>query len=128
MKYLYGFIILVIIVILIQYINSGDKMNNYNKISFAKMYQMIEENIDYKIIDVRTKEEYNDGRIPKSISLPLAEISNITNIISYKDKTLFIYCRSGVRSREASIELINMGYTKVYDVGGIIEYSQKLEY
>lgn len=104
-------------------------MNNlYNKISFTEMNQIIEKSNNYQIIDVRTSAEYKEGRIPNSILIPYYEIENITNIISDKNKILFIYCRSGYRSRIATYELLDMGYNKVYDVGGIIYYNGKIEY
>ena len=36
-----------------------------------------------------------------------------------KDARLVVYCRTGVRSRQAADKLVEMGYTNVYDMGGI---------
>lgn len=70
---------------------------------------------EYTIIDVRTKEEYNELHVKNSINVPIDEISNID---FDKDKIIFVYCKSGNRSNIAYEMLSDLGYT-VYDLGGI---------
>lgn len=98
----------------------------YNRITFEKMYDMIDEVEDYLILDVRTMEEYVEGRIPNSTLIPDKEISKIVENYSDKDINIFVYCRSGNRSKKTTLKLINMGYEKVFDVGGIIDYPYEL--
>jgi rhodanese-related sulfurtransferase len=104
---------------------STNELNiQYKKISFEKMDQMIkEENInDYYILDVRTKEENEEKKIPNSLLIPDYEIEKILDEIPDKEKYIFVYCRSGNRSKTAVLKINNMGYKNVYDVGGIIDY------
>ena len=69
------------------------------------------------IIDVRTEEEYESGHIEKAINIPYTEIESKVNYD--KDQAIAVYCRTGVRSSEAAKTLEKMGYTKIYDLGGV---------
>lgn len=77
-------------------------------------YKEIMKEKEYIIIDVRTKEEYDESHIKSSINIPYDEINKDSNID--KDKVVFVYCRSGVRSKKAYDTLKNLGY-EVYDLG-----------
>ncbi len=73
------------------------------------------------ILDVRTEEERIDGYIEGSILIPHDQISQYIELLpDDKDKTILVYCRTGRRSEIAAQELANLGYTQVYDFGGII--------
>lgn len=75
------------------------------------------------IVDVRTKEEYIENHIPNALLLPVDTISEkAATVTPDKTKTYFIYCRSGNRSATAASMLIQMGYTSIYDFGGIIDW------
>ena len=71
---------------------------------------------NYIIIDVRTKEEYNELHIKDSINIPYDEINKNSDI--NKNKTILVYCRSGKRSNMAYQTLNSLGYD-VYDLGSI---------
>ena len=72
------------------------------------------------ILDVRTQEEFDSGHIENAVLLPITEITdNAEGILPDKDAKILVYCRSGNRSATAARELIRMGYTNVYDFGGI---------
>ncbi|MDD4047080.1 MAG: rhodanese-like domain-containing protein [Tissierellia bacterium] len=91
----------------------------YKKIS-AQEAKAIIESEDVIILDVRTQEEYNEGHIENSVLLPVNDISaKAEEILTDKDAKILVYCRSGNRSATASKQLIKMGYTNVYDFGGI---------
>lgn len=75
---------------------------------------------DTIVLDVRTKAEYDEGYIENAILLPVTDIKEKADkVLPSKDSTILVYCRSGNRSKTASKELINLGYTNVYDFGGI---------
>ncbi|MCL2401908.1 MAG: rhodanese-like domain-containing protein [Oscillospiraceae bacterium] len=89
------------------------------RISHAEALEMIEQG-DVIILDVRSLSEFMEGHIENAVSLPLEQIGNYAeSAIPDKDQTILVYCRSGNRSRTASYELIALGYTRVYDFGGI---------
>lgn len=72
---------------------------------------LMQEN-EYIIIDVRTEEEYNGAHLVDAINIPYDKLDNTLD----KDKIIFVYCKSGGRSKIAYDTLTNLGYT-VYDLG-----------
>ena len=83
---------------------------------------------DYVILDVRTQDEYNEVHIPDAVLLPDYEIiSRATEVLPDKDKLILVYCRSGRRSKNASAELAALGYSNVYEFGGIIDWPYETE-
>lgn len=75
------------------------------------------------LVDVRTSEEYDSGHIPESILLPIDTLEkNATTQFPDLDATYFVYCRSGNRSAQAVRIMLGLGYTSVYDLGGIIDW------
>lgn len=96
----------------------------FNKLSMNEAAQQLQERKDIKLIDVRTTDEYRNGHIPRSKNIPLDRISSIS---LDKETPLFVYCQSGMRSKSACNELVNMGYTDVTNIGGIVSWSGKIE-
>ena len=75
------------------------------------------------ILDVRTQQEFDEGHIKNAVLLPFSEIlTRAEEIIPNKHYVILIYCRSGNRSNRAARLLSVMGYTNVYDFGGIINW------
>ena len=78
---------------------------------------------DVVIIDVRDPQEFQQGHIPGAILLPLDQLEDeIAYLIAAYDQIINVYCRSGRRSAIAAEILHDMGYTAVYDLGGIIDW------
>ena len=71
---------------------------------------------EFIIVDVRTKEEFEELHVEDAINIPYDEINEDTELD--KDKLIFVYCRSGNRSGKAYDTLESLGY-EVYDLGGI---------
>jgi len=93
----------------------------YKKITSIEAESMMSD--DVIILDVRTQEEFDGGHILNAVVLPHDEIrEKAESVIGGKDRTVLIYCRSGRRSEIASRELLDMGYTSVFDFGGIIDW------
>jgi len=75
------------------------------------------------ILDVRTQSEFDTGHIQNAVLLPLDEIAErAESVIPSKNYRLLIYCRSGNRSNQAALLLSEMGYTSIYDFGGILSW------
>ena len=74
------------------------------------------------ILDVREQNEYDSGHIPGAVLLPVGTIDENTaaEVIPEKDSTVLVYCRSGNRSKTASSTLADLGYTNIYEFGGIM--------
>jgi len=63
------------------------------------------------ILDVRTPAEYQEGRIPGAVLIPVYELADrAKELDAYKNKPLFVYCRSGNRSIVAIQILTKQGY------------------
>ena len=75
-----------------------------------------------KLVDVRTLGEFMERSIPGSINVPLQDIQSISTYVSKLDTPLYLYCRTGARSSTAASLLINMGYTSVHNIGGIVDW------
>ena len=105
---------------------SSDK--SFMTISSEEAKKIIDNEENYIILDVRTEEEYKEGHIPDAINIPNEEISiETTNNLTDKDQLILVYCRSGNRSKEASKKLVELGYTNVYDFGGINDWKYDIE-
>ena len=76
------------------------------------------------ILDVRTKQEYDKGHIKNSKLIPIDELPNrLDEIENYKDKKIFVYCRSGSRSRIALKLMKDKGFRFIYNLKyGIIDW------
>lgn len=104
---------------------SSDKENfTYTQISMNEAVSMMETEEDYIILDVRTLEEFKEKHIPGALCIPNEEIvdENIPALPD-KDQLILVYCRSGNRSKQASQKLADLGYSNVYEFGGINEWT-----
>ena len=79
------------------------------------------------LLDVRTPQEYREGRIPGGKNVPLQELDRVAAVAARRDTPLFVYCHSGARSSQAVRLLARMGYTGVKNIGGIAAYTGKVE-
>jgi len=95
----------------------------YHKITAAQAKERMDSGDDLIVLDVRTQEEYDAGHIENAVLLPNETISDTEpDLLPDKDAEILIYCRSGNRSAQAANKLVAMGYTNVYDFGGIVDW------
>lgn len=81
----------------------------------------------FVLLDVRTQEEYDAGHIAGAILLPYDEITvKAASVLPEKEKEIVLYCRSGRRSAIAKKALVELGYQKVEDFGGINRWQGEL--
>lgn len=100
----------------------------YANISPLKAKERLASGEKVLLLDVRTPEEYSEIHIPKSISLPLAELKpGILKIADDKNTELIVYCQSGMRAATACSQLAAMGYTNVSCMGGINSWEYETE-
>ena len=98
--------------------NSAD--GSYQQITQEEAKEMMDTQ-EVIILDVREQDEYDSGHIPGAVLLPVGSIDETTaaEVIPEKDSTVLVYCRSGNRSKTASSALADLGYTNIYEFGGI---------
>ena len=95
----------------------------YTRITMEDAKWYMSERDDFTIVDVRTPSEFREGHIPNAINVPNENIGNTElRQLPDKDRKLLVYCRSGRRSKEAAEKLAKLGYTKVMEFGGIIDW------
>ena len=89
---------------------------------------MMEEQEDYVILDVRTSEEFAEKHIVGAVNIPNESIGNgpIAELPDL-DQLILVYCRSGNRSKQACEKMVKLGYTNVYEFGGIIDWTGEVE-
>lgn len=90
--------------------------------SHEEAKKLIEAHPDALILDVREEEEYYAGHIDGAELLTLDTINEETAgfVIPSKDTELLLYCKTGRRSMLAAKILENLGYTKIWNLGGLL--------
>lgn len=94
--------------------------SGYIQITQQEAKAMMALNDGHVIVDVRRQDEYDAGHIPGAILIPNESIGTAPpSDLPDLDQIILIYCRSGNRSKQAAQKLANMGYTRIYEFGGI---------
>ena len=86
----------------------------------------LENDSDSLILDVRTPEEFETSRIPKSVNIDFYNPETFIQEIGKldKDKSYYIYCRTGVRSANSCHLMKELGFTNTYNlIGGIVDWN-----
>ena len=96
---------------------------SYQQVAADEAMTMMDENTNYIILDVRTEKEYQQGQIKDAICVPNESIgSEPVAELPDKDQMIFVYCRSGNRSKQAAEKLAEQGYTNIIEFGGIKDW------
>ena len=101
---------------------SSDRVSNatFQQISPEDAMQRMKTESNCQSVDVRRQEEYAAGHIPHAINIPLSTIgSAMPAELADANQLVMVYCRTGIRSREAAQRLSDLGYTHIVDFGGI---------
>ena len=109
---------------------AGDALDDADKpalswqtITATEARNMMAEAGSFILLDVRTEEEFRERRIDGALLIPYNEIWDRAETELYdKDAVILLYCRSGRRSALAAAELVALGFTSIYDFGGIIDW------
>ena len=108
----------------------GNSMNenSYQQIAQEAAKEMMDTQ-EVVILDVREQHEYDSGHISGAVLLPVGTIAEDTAaaVIDELDTVVLVYCRSGNRSKTASQALVDLGYTNVYEFGGINSWPYDIE-
>lgn len=101
---------------------------SYNKISDKQLKEMMESSNAPLLIDVRTPQEYSRGHIEKSKNIPVENFEDGIKKMNLKpDSPVVVYCQSGMRASKASNILNELGFKKIYNLGGISNWSYELK-
>ncbi len=107
---------------------AAEGLSSGGPISPDKAKALLDSDPKVILLDVRTKEEFAEGRIPGAILLPYDAITGKTAsaAIPSKESVVIVYCRSGRRSAIAAERLRSLGYGTVWDLGGINRWPYKV--
>lgn len=103
---------------------ANTQQNSAIRVLSSQEFKAQTENKKVQLIDVRTSNEYKSGHLKGSKNIDFfsgnfnAEFNKLN-----KEKTVYLYCRSGSRSRHASKKLAAMGFVEICDLkGGVLRY------
>lgn len=118
MKWIYRGVALAIL--LLSGLTAGLAAENYTQIDQETAREMMSRDDGHVVVDVRRRDEYDAGHIPGAILVPNESIGcDSPEALPDYDQIILIYCRSGNRSKQAAEKLSGMGYTHIYEFGGI---------
>lgn len=105
-----------------------DDMNKFSQITMDEAKEIFETPGDYIILDVRRADEYAGGHIPGAINVANESINDTCpKELPDLNQTIYVYCRSGNRSKQASEKLVSLGYTNIIEFGGILDWTGEIE-
>lgn len=100
----------------------------YENITAQEAKNIMDTQTGYVILDVRTREEFDEKHIPDAILIPDYEIrEKAEEILTDKNQLILVYCRSGRRSKNAAEILVELGYKNIKEFGGIIDWPYETE-
>lgn len=109
-------------------LGSEDTMT-YKQISMDEAKEIFESDTDgsYIILDVRREDEFAEGHIPGAINVANESIgAEDPAELPDKEQLIYVYCRSGNRSKQAAEKLAALGYTNIVEFGGIIDWTGEI--
>ncbi len=96
----------------------------YQQITQEEAKEIMASSSGYLIVDVRRPDEFAAGHIPGAVNVPNETIGDTAPAeLPDRAQALLVYCRSGRRSKEAAAKLAALGYTQVFEFGGIIDWT-----
>ena len=104
-----------------------DEQVAFYEIHPGDLVEKLQNGEEVVLLDVRTEEEYAENRLAGAILVPLQKLSveTLNDAGISKDKEVYIYCRSGSRSKQAYDLMTALGYTDIKSVaGGIVHWQE----
>ena len=102
---------------------TGKEGAGYSQIVMETAMDLMASETGHIILDVRTPEEFAAGHIPGALNIPNETIgTDEIPQLPEKEQRIYVYCRSGNRSKQAAEKLVALGYTDIVEIGGIIDW------
>lgn len=97
------------------YVGTNLLNGDFRQVNVDKVRELVEKGSI--IIDVRERYEYERGHIKGAINIPLSELRNRIKEIP-RDKPVYLHCRTGQRSYNATLALQNIGFDNIVNIAG----------
>lgn len=108
--------------------SEDNRTAEYTSITMEEAKEAFTTSENYIILDVRRADEFAEGHIPGAINVANEDIgAEQPAELPDLDQVIYVYCRSGRRSKEASAKLAALGYTNIYEFGGILDWDGEIE-
>ena len=120
--------ILIVVVLLVawqvmEHAESLKAEESYRQVTMADAMEMMETEENYIILDVRRPDEFREKHIPGAINIANETIgTDEIPQLPEKEQRIYVYCRSGNRSKQAAEKLVALGYTDIVEIGGILDW------
>jgi rhodanese-related sulfurtransferase len=101
------------------------KQNGMSNLSQTEWAKALTKQPEAVILDVRTEEEFESGYIPNAKNIDLRMGPGFIDEINTleKNKSYYVYCRSGARSAQAVQLMRDLGFNQTYNLlGGILDW------
>lgn len=125
--YILPIILVAVLTIFVTGCSKGTETQTYESITGEEALARMETETEYVILDVRTPEEYNEGHIPDAINIPVETITEQPAELDDTEQLIFVYCRSGNRSKQASEKLVELGFSNIVEIGGLNTWTGDIE-
>lgn len=100
--------------------------SDFETITPAQAYELLNNDTNVTLLDVRSPEEFSQGHIEGATLISLQSLSeNLSKLSDVKDKKIIVYCHSGMRSVSASRILVNNGFVPLNIKGGISQWQNE---
>ena len=111
------------LMILISALMTGCGGTEYKHLTHEEAQRLLAADQNVILLDVRKPDEYEKKHIPNAVLLPIEELrAGNFSALPDKDRTIITYCWTGRRAQDAAEILTDAGYTKVYEMGGIVDW------
>ena len=103
--------------------------HDYQHISHERAMELMRPELGAVVVDVRSKDEYDKRHIVGALLVPIEDIraGKVDALPTDKNRKLLLYCWTGRRAEDAAVMLTDMGYTQVYEFGGLVDWSGPVE-
>jgi len=103
----------------------GNRIRGIKEVDSIAALQLINHK-DAMVLDVREENEYKAGHVLNSKLIPLGKLNaRIGELEKYRDRSIVVVCRSGIRSAKACVTLGKNGFTQVHNLSGGVNAWQK---
>lgn len=111
--YIIGFILVAIVFVFVGYVFIERMYPHEQRITAKEASELIQQK-GARIVDVRTKVEWDAGHFPSAIHIPTSEIEKMAPKKLDRTDTIVVYCNTGTRARNAAILLKELGFKNTY--------------